>query len=155
MTAEVRSGDTAWFRQKRKVRFLLLVMILCVLAIGYVFNNIIDISQIKEGVPRKEVLEYESRVLPNEEAVLSYLDGKDVVPTDTKGISASGSAPITLKKESIEGLTIKHEDHFFTLATFTLKSDRGPYAIEILINHNPSDGTYVFDWFRVQKASKQ
>ena len=55
----------------------------------------------------------------------------------------------------MEGLTIRREDHALTFVTFTLKTNPGPYLVEIVIHHTPTEGRFVFDRFRVARASRR
>lgn len=154
---ESRIGDPTRERHGRGSRLYLLGGLLLALSVGYVLrDSFSDHPGPNRGRShtREEIAEYEARVLPSKDDILRYLDGEAVLPTDARGVAGRDVAPLTLRREAMEDVTIKREGHFFTTVTFKLEAGERPYAVQILINHNPVDGTFAFDGFRVQKASR-
>lgn len=145
-------------QRKRERRIAFLIGVFVAACVGYVVSCFIGNPwEQEEGsrLSRREMRELEARILPTKDDVVAYLDGKTITPTDAGEASGQKVKPLTLKKEAMEAVTIRREDHFFTSAAITLKTDAGSYAIDITINHHPIDGTFMFDSFRVEKAARR
>jgi hypothetical protein len=91
---------------------------------------------------------------PSREAVLSYLDGKSVTPTDAAG-TPGRATPFTLARGKIESLRIRGDDHLAAAIKFLARTDGGTYAVEAVIDLHPTDGTYAFVGLRVLSASRR
>jgi hypothetical protein len=88
---------------------------------------------------------------PTVEDVRSYLDRRSA-----EGIQVvtGPNQPSVTMKGRIESLRIKREDTYFTSARFILRTDGGPYAIDAMIHHHPTDGVDMFDGVTVYSTTK-
>ena len=159
VTKEDHVDGSVQSRRKRRGRILLLVGVLAALSFGLVVNSLTSNLSGRGGDrthTKEEIAEYEARVLPSQDAILKFLEGQAILPTDVEDAVGEEAKPLILRRDAMEAVAIRREGYYFTLVTFTLKGDdRGSYAVEIVINHNPSDGTFAFNSFRVQKASRR
>ena len=90
---------------------------------------------------------------PTREDVLALLRSESDAPTilsdDTGQPQPFGSVP-----GRIDSLTIDRKDGSWVAARFRFTTAHGSYAIEAILDHHPSDGSFVFDRLRIGKVDR-
>lgn len=131
-----------WLRRHGGLRLMILVIGLAVLA---------GLVAVRDPDPWDNAVGQTASLRPTRELILGYLDGKAVIPTEVAGTAA----PFTLAREKIEALKIRYDDNCFTSVKFVARVDGGTYAVEAVIDLQPTDGSYVFTGLRVSSAVRR
>ena len=136
-------------------RFVVLVGVLLALVVGLAVQGPLDdllAGPDPSGLTRAEIRRYRAAVIPTEENIRIYLDGK-TVPAPVPDPAGLGTT-IRLVAGRIGRMTLEQGTDG-SLASFDVSADQGRYRVQIQVQHRPTDGSFAFYGFTVLSVSRR